>query len=171
MHIRNLYTIILPFIMLTVACGDPCLPTFLGDGAVVIPEGCNSPDSTTAEASDSHSGTSESATSITPGTDGECHDDEQQCGGVPLVGEMWGKCIADGTCSEGLACISDAVGQVCVPKCGECGCPSDQECGGGECLNVLNVAEACAPSCLEDIVCPVAGMFCASNFGICMWPN
>ena len=93
--------------------------------------------------------------------------DTPTCATSPQAGEAWGRCFVTMDCNDGLDCRVTGAGGVCVPPCGECGCPADFGCFGGVC----EATDACVPQCEAGDVCPGVGMHCDSLAGICIYPE
>ena len=142
----------------TAACGgDPCIPTIIADTSIIAAaDDCISEDNTPGDESSSGSMCPMPVEVDTP-----------TCATSPQAGEAWGRCFVTMDCNDGLDCRVTGAGGVCVPPCGECGCPADFGCFGGVC----EATDACVPQCEAGDVCPGVGMHCDSIAGICIYPE
>lgn len=155
-HTRYILTSMLA--LATAACGgDPCIPTIIADTSIIAAaDDCISEDSTPGDES--------SSGSMCPMP---VEVDAPTCVTSPQAGEAWGRCFVTMDCNDGLDCRVTGAGGVCVPPCGECGCPADFGCFGGVC----EATDACVPQCEAGDVCPGVGMHCDSIAGICIYPE
>lgn len=142
----------LPFLasLTTVACGDPCLPTYQADTLIIAPADiCWL---TTDAGSDTGDTVTATTTDITGG--GLCE---------LAPGLMWGPCD-DGVCyGDGAFCLKTPTGSICVSGCKDEACPELGCANPGVCAVTGACVPSCADGCEEGQVCDVAT-------DTCVWP-
>ena len=140
-------------------------------------------DEATGDAPDSDdppAGTTDAQTSTDTGaTDaqadwGATTSSDPTCEGVDIPGQVFAPCLADSKCdAPATVCATDLNGAVCIPTssatCAEdhpgCAGPSGFGAGYGA------QTDACTIACDVDADCPLAGMACGPNSGMCLWPS
>lgn len=146
------------------ACGDPCLPTINADTLVEpAEEAC-----LMSTGAGSTSGTSAADSTATGAV--ECPGfGSVACGTVPSNGDAWGPCL-EGACAPGQGeCLATGLGDICVPACGDCGCPDfEATCDNGTCT--VDAAPVCVPGCVAvGDPCPLPGMTCDPSVKACVY--
>ena len=159
--------------LFTAACGDPCLPTFLSDGSLVLaPDECLPDGESTIIDVDPSTGGGDSTTSdASTGDDAGTGDQPVEC---HAPGAAYGPCDA-GECEAGTVCITANNLSICAPTCSEVGslggCPADL-CGppspAVECSADWSML-ACLRGCSGVNTGCLDGQMCTA-FG-CLWPQ
>lgn len=84
----------------------------------------------------------------------------------PEAGQVFGPCLADGTCADGSFCISYLGGRVCASACPNC-----PDCG--DLQSECTLAGSCMALCTSDKDC-LAGQVCSYDGDLaphaCVWP-
>jgi hypothetical protein len=169
----NIMTATILLSLFTVAaCGDPCLPTFLGDGSLILaPDECLPDGESTLAPVDSSTGDDESTTNDGTGEGVSTGDQPVEC---HAPGAAYGPCNA-GECEAGTMCITANNLSICAPACSEVGslggCPADRcgppspavECSADwDMLACLRGCSGVNTGCLDGQMCTAFG---------CMWPQ
>jgi hypothetical protein len=173
---------ILPLLAsLTIACGDPCLPTFHTDTLLSAPADIcwltTDAETDTSSGSGSSSATGEVCTVANPCevqdmcVDGACLPIPPVVACPDVEGAMWGTCDPTGGCVVGSNCLFGDGGWICVPDCDDANACGVNQCDPGAGIPIcLPEAHVCAFECVDSTDC-ATGQQCGAVEGllVCVW--
>lgn len=165
---------------LTVACGDPCLPTIHADTLIAgVDDICWI--TTDAETDD------DSGSDVTGGgpcsvaspcakydmcVDGVCVPIPPVIACPDVEGVMWGACDVTGGCVDGSTCLFGDGGWVCVPDCDDANACGPDQCDPANAGLPICLPDEhlCAFECVTSTDCH-AGQVCGQVGGlsVCLW--